>query len=730
MTRRLLLSALAVAGTLATVAPAHAGTYTVSGTCGLWQPYSNNSARMAVYADGCRLVTRNTYGGFSSPQGTAGGWRMSAPAGAAIAAFSIKADLKGTKGWDAAVFANGLVFAVCPGGVNCVNANRTALNYSYGPLSTDAIVTRVRCYASSCTNTSAGGLEPERGKLFIYDSTMTVADGSPPAVRIIGGSAATGGWKRAGQQLVIDASDNVGIRRYEAFIDGRPVGVAPRLDCSDVGRPVPCPNGAGTVEVPLGGIADGTHTLTGRAIDSAGNPGDAVRRIAVDNTPPVSPRDVTVVGGAGWRTGNAFTVRWTNPVERFAAIARVRYELCPATVESTDSRVAAAARKRCVIAARTAQRINSLSLSVPGEGMWLLRRLWLEDAAGNQNAATAVRVPGLGFDGSPPTGVAFADEDPADPTRLNVRARDVASGIASGTVEARREGSEAWLPLPTAVTPSGLSATIADEHLPRGGYDLRAVAVNGAGLQQGSNRRTDGLPARVRLPLRSRSHLVAGRADSRSCRRVHSRHRVRVRRVCHRLLDATPRVRIGRSALLRGRLTVAGRPVRRQRLEVWSELLGRDGWKQLRAVNTSRTGRFRYRARRGPARTIRFRYPGDALTRGANAAVDLRVPASSSIRVSRRLVVTGEYVTFSGRLRGGWIPDDGTLVELQVYTRGAWRTFAQPRARRSGRWRYQYRFDTIRGRASFRFRARIRRQADYPFTTGTSRTTRVRVRGL
>ena len=217
MTRRLILivAGLLVAA-LATPGAVSAGSYTVSGTCGLWAPYSNNGARMAVYADGCRLVTRNTYGGFTSPQGTEGGWRMSAPAGASIAGFSIKADLKGTSGWDAAVFDDrGLTFAVCPGGVNCVNTNRTALNYSYAPMSAGAIITRVRCYASSCTNTTDNASEPERGKLFIHDSTMTVADSSAPAVRIAGGGASTGGWKRALQQLVIDASDNVGIRRYE-----------------------------------------------------------------------------------------------------------------------------------------------------------------------------------------------------------------------------------------------------------------------------------------------------------------------------------------------------------------------------------------------------------------------------------------------------------------------------------------------------------------------------------
>ena len=47
----------------------------------------------------------------------------------------------------------------------------------------------------------------------------------------------------------------------------------------------------------------------------------------------------------------------------------------------------------------------------------------------------------------------------------------------------------------------------------------------------------------------------------------------------------------------------------------------------------------------------------------------------------------------------------------------------------TGRWSYRYRFEAILGRVSFRFRARIRREATYPFDLGTSRQVRVSVRG-
>lgn len=154
------------------------------------------------------------------------------------------------------------------------------------------------------------------------------------------------------------------------------------------------------------------------------------------------------------------------------------------------------------------------------------------------------------------------------------------------------------------------------------------------------------------------------------------------------------------------------------------------GWERVETVQASRSGAFAYRAPAGPARRFRFRYAGSPTTRGATAYVDARVRASTTMDVSRRDVVNGEYVRFRGRLRGGHIPPTGKLVELQVFTRRRWRTFALPRADAArGRWSFQYRFETISGVARFRFRARIRREARYPFYDGTSRQLMVTVHG-
>jgi hypothetical protein len=75
------------------------------------------------------------------------------------------------------------------------------------------------------------------------------------------------------------------------------------------------------------------------------------------------------------------------------------------------------------------------------------------------------------------------------------------------------------------------------------------------------------------------------------------------------------------------------------------------------------------------------------------------------------------------------LPAGGRTVDLQAYYRGAWRTFATPRAGARGRWRHPYRFGATRGRVTYRFRAVIKRDASYPYEHGTTPTVRVVVTG-
>jgi hypothetical protein len=109
-------------------------------------------------------------------------------------------------------------------------------------------------------------------------------------------------------------------------------------------------------------------------------------------------------------------------------------------------------------------------------------------------------------------------------------------------------------------------------------------------------------------------------------------------------------------------------------------------------------------------------------------AVAVRVPASSTIHASRRVVTAGTRVRFSGRIRaaGQRLPARGLIVAVQGFADGAWRTFADTRTTRSGRWAARYTFRGVPGR--YRIRLRIRRASGFPFELGYSPTVTVRVR--
>ena len=681
----------------------------MTGTNGLWAPYNNRPDRIAVYPEGHVLTTRNVGGSFSTPAGSEGGWIFDAPAGASIASFTMQGPFLGTNGWQAAVMAAGQVpVENCPGS-NCPGAYKYLLgNVSYSGWGAPSVIVRLRCASSNgCPNNAVYGYAN------VYASSVTIADSTPPGVRITGGPLVSGGWRRGVETVSYDAGDNVGIKEVQAFIDGAPRASAPR-GCW-YGSKTPCPNGGGTLSVDTSGIADGAHRLTVRAIDAADNVADATQTINTDNTPPSSPSAAALRGDAPWRSTNQFDVSWSNPPQSGGPVAAAVYRLCPERNEAADLR-------GCVSGSRSGTNIARISdLQVPAPGAWTLR-LWLRDAAGNEAASSAVALRGFRFDATPPS-VAFRAGDRDDPTRVRVAATDEVSGVAVRSLEIRRRGSDSWRAVPVTEESGGFSGVIDDGALRRGTYELRARAVDAAGNERSVDTR-DGEAMVLALPLRIRTKLAVGKART---TRARGRRRARSR------LVRSPHVPFGRRVLLRGRLTMPGaNPIQDAELEVWrKDALPNAAWRRVGTVRTSRTGRFRYRAGRGPSRTLRFRYPGTQTIRSKVSDVDIRVHSSSSIRVGPRRVLNGDYATFHGRVHGRPFPAAGKLVELQVFTRRRWRTFAQPRANpQTGLWRYSYRFEAVSGRVTFRFRARIRKETDFPFELGRSRQVRVTVRGI
>jgi hypothetical protein len=465
--------------------------------------------------------------------------------------------------------------------------------------------------------------------------------------------------------------------------------------------------------------ADGPHTLLVRTVDAGGNSVQTSREVLIDHTPPGQALDARLDGGEDWRPRNSFAIGWRNPIQAAAPIGAVRYSLCPVSNVGGETR-------DCTEGTARARDVSALSdLRVPRPGEWRLS-LWLEDEAGNADRERAVSVGVLRFDDDAPT-LRIAPQDDRDPTRVRVPASDATSGIAGGQVEARRDGEEAWRTLPTTVSAEALSATLDDEKLPRGRYELRARVVDRAGNERSSQALPSGAPATRTLPLRVATRLAVGKPT-----RVRARD-AKGKWLTRTILRVNPSAGFGRTIPLRGRLTMpGGNPLADAQIEVWERVkLPTADWRQVSIITTSNTGRFRFKALRGPSRTLRFRYPGTATIRSRSTQIDLGVRAMTSFRVTSDRVVNGEEVRFHGRLRGRQTGQTGKLLYLQVFTRGKWSTFATPRANRaSGLWSQSYRFSATRGLVRYRFRVLIPRETSFPYETGRSRSLRVTVRGL
>ena len=634
------------------------------------------------------MIARNTYSTARAPGFSSAMVFFDAPPGASVAGISGEARLAASGGWQAGVRDQGSgSWLWC--GPNCLTTYGGWYPFSAGGLATGRLAGLLIC-------ASGDGCDRDRlaGLIALRNVTVTVADDSQPSVSIPEEGLAAPGWHRGVVPLVVNARDNVGIRRIEVFAGERSVGLLSR-SCDDH-LALPCPSTVEPVRADTTALPDGRTTLRVVVTDSAGNTSTTPVATAVDNAAPTSVRELGIEGGEGWRTSASIALRWLPPAEpQHAALTGIRYSMC--RVDSAPGTCVDGSTDGAV------ERVDDLLL--PGNGLWTVS-VWLRDAAGNEDVRFRRSVT-VGLDDSPPQLESLKPRS-EDPARLRFRASDALSGIARGEVELRRRGTAAWRPIPAEVGSDGFSAFVDDESLERGAYEVRARVFDRAG----NERSLEAGP--IEVPLRVDTALRAGR------------------RGLHRLLH-TAEIGFGKRLKLRGRLTAAGgNPLAGREVEVLeSPSLELANWRRVGAVRTSRSGRFSYFAPRGTSRVLRFRFPGTPTIRPASHTVQIRVRAAATMSSSRHAVVNGEEVTFHGRLKGGHLPPTGKLLQLQAFSRRRWLTFATPRAdARTGKWRYRYRFAATRGRVRYRFRVRIPKEAEFPYATGTSRTVRVLVRGL
>jgi hypothetical protein len=657
LSRLVLALAAALALTcLAVTPPATAGTYTVR-QCDwaagnshhdfVWQ--SSGVPTVDQYAgSGCGefgLAVRNSGGGTQRtyPSGAYGGWFAYAPNGTVFTSFTgafgalegccvngmtsyaeatqqqdgqggrayLFQGHLGNDSWGAPSGLGGPIGRSWSAATSGFEARRVGFHLRCGP-------------GFSCSQGIYGDLRL-RGRSFDF----TLRDVTAPTVGDPGGSLFHGGWLRGTRTLSFPAYDTGGgLSGVEAAFDDETLLQSPS-NCTIVAgryaRFQPCPtarNGEWTVDTSR--LPDGVRGLELRASDVGGATVQRTYTVNVDNHAPATPRDIGLRDGEGWRRTNRFELDWINPGGQHAPVARAHWQACPASPATLT------AGTGCVNGERLGAGVTSSGpIALPVAGEWDLRA-WLEDAAGNGDPETATSPRRLRYDPDPPA-LRFLPAHSATPERFDVAAHDL-SGLASGTIELRRYGSEDWASLPTENHGDRLVAVLDESRRATGGpFDLRARATDAAGNEAvvyggGRTLREQASPAPARPKPRPRAKVtMVARASAKRGSRAGKRPARRWSRGVRQLGVAG-----GRPLLFQGRV---GRPLPRhgKLVEIQAHFRGR--WRTISAVRARRDGnwRFRYVFRTTGLRTsyrMRARVPVEAgypFAAGASAPVRVTV---------------------------------------------------------------------------------------------------------
>lgn len=497
-----------------------------------------------------------------------------------------------------------------------------------------------------------------------YKAQVGVRDDEGPAAAIAVNSPFTSGqWVGGSQAVDYDARDNVGVRAARVVAGDRIAGEDKRT-CNmatatgEFAIGTPCPNGPGHIEIRTATLLEGTQQLVVQAEDAAGNlQSSAPVTVRIDNTAP-GRVPASATGGDAWRNTNDFSLEWANPPEGDRApISAAEYKLCPAS------------GGQCRTDKVDGDGITRLPVQVPGPGVWSVS-MWRRDAAGNADAAMASDEVALRYDPDPPQ-LGFTVPSSTDPTLVTVPVTDTVSGLAGGTIEMSRVGSNTWTSLETMKDGDRLVARINDAGLPSGSYVLRATARDQARNEASTTTRTDGQPMTVALPLRIASTMRTGLVRHRTVRKVVRRNGKR-RTVRERVAVLRPSgvIRLGRTTPMGGRLTNRdGAGIADAEIQVLASVEGTTE-QLVGVVRTTADGSFAYSGAGSNSRTIRFAYAGSPLILPTESRVKVVVPAVSTLTVNRRRVVNGQGVVFSGRVRSVPVPASGKLIQVEVLLSG------------------------------------------------------------
>jgi hypothetical protein len=211
----------------------------------------------------------------------------------------------------------------------------------------------------------------------IFSAFLTISDPAAPLIGTPGGAGWNAeGWVGGTLPLAVASMDNTGIAATKVYVDGSVVGTLQRACSYD--RPRPCTDEpVGAVGLPTGAVADGVHSVKVGVVDAAGNETTVQRPqpIKIDNNAPGTPGGV--VSPAPVSAVDRFAVHWSLPADAGSPIAEAKYQVCQA------------GSCTAVMTATSLTGVEDVQLPQPGEG---LVRVWLRDAAGHEDPATAAQL--------------------------------------------------------------------------------------------------------------------------------------------------------------------------------------------------------------------------------------------------------------------------------------------------------------------------------------------------
>jgi hypothetical protein len=181
----------------------------------------------------------------------------------------------------------------------------------------------------------------------------------------------------------------------------------------------------------------------------------------------------------------------------------------------------------------------------------------------------------------------------------------------------------------------------------------------------------------------------------------------------------------GRAETVSGRLTApTGAPIGGAVVQVFdTPAYERAPMRALGTAMTRANGSFDFRIPAStPSAGLTFAYSAQlgAPAPSVTATLQLRIPASLSLKITPRTTRRGGRILFSGKLQGAPLPPGGKQLVLEARTlSGQWRQFQTLSTGSKGSYRATYRF-RLAGPIDYKFRAVSQQEADFPYVKGAS----------